>query len=46
MFSGSGDDFGQARSGNWPSSGAQHQGGSNSWASSSAFASSNSGSEF
>ncbi|XP_029672525.1 collagen alpha-1(III) chain-like isoform X1 [Formica exsecta] len=41
---GSGDDFGQARSGNWPSSGAQHQGGSNSWASSSAFASSNSGS--
>ncbi|GAB1864546.1 Chymotrypsin-2 [Camponotus japonicus] len=41
---GSGNDFGQARSGNWPSSGAQNQGGSNSWASSSAFANSNSGS--
>jgi len=46
VFKGSGNDFGQARSGNWSSSGAQNQGGSNPWASSSAFANSNSGSEF
>ncbi|XP_050448088.1 fibroin heavy chain-like [Cataglyphis hispanica] len=39
---GTGNDFGQARSGSWSSSGAH--GGSNSWASSSAFASSSSGS--